>query len=489
MPSPSSVAARIDRAMTERPLLIVGLYFLAHAVLRAALPVAPGYDDAAEFVRAQVLAGGYTGQPPLYTWLVWLVFAVTGPTVTGLVLLKNALLFATFALVHRIARLLGADRPVAATAMFGVFLLLQVAWKSQFTLTHTVIAVFAAALILERLLVLVERRRLTDYLAVGAVLGLGLMAKYNFPLLPLAVVAGLAMTAKGRAAFLDIRVLATLAVAALVAAPHALWVVTHLDIATSSSGKLHLGTGLAARLEGGSELIVKLIGFAGPLLLVQGLIFWRRRATAGARAEADPARAGERGALWRALGFVVIGAAAAVLISGTTEVNDHWLQPALFVVPVLTSIWLAARVPVVALAWTRVAAAVAMAAIFIGIPIACLMEPSAAGWRQAAAALRAEAPDARFAVSSNLQNSGRLIWAAPDIVVVDTSMPKLAVAGAMPALLLWTGSEAAVPADLLALAATRAGKGVAGPARQLTLPAWGARSKDKILRFAVYRPG
>ena len=488
MPSPSEIAVRLDRVMTRRPLLVIAGYFLAHAVIRSALPVAPGYDDAAEFVRAQVLAGGYTAQPPLYTWVVWLVFQLTGPSLTALVVLKNVLLFGTLALVWRIGRLVGLGERAAATGMFGVFLIVQVAWKSQFTLTHTVVAVFAAALMLERLLVLVERRRLVDYAAAGAVLGLGTMAKYNFPVLPIAFIVALMLTADGRRAFLTWRSAVLVAVAALVLAPHAFWVVGHMDIATSNTGKLQLGFGLKARLKGGVSYLTTLISFAGPLVLVQAAIAWLGRGDGAREVVVEGAMAERRRSLAVAIGVIVVGAGAMVLASGTTEVREHWLQPAFFILPVLSAALLARRVPAAALAWSQVAAAVVMAGIVIGIPIACLLEPSAAGWRAVAEAIRAAAPDATLVVSGNLPNSGRLRWAAPDLTVLDADLPKLPIATKGPAVILWATREGAAPANLVALAAARLGPGQVGPARALIVPAWGARSKDKPVGIAVYRP-
>lgn len=490
MPSPSEIAVRLDRVMTRRPLLVIAGYFLAHALIRAALPVAPGYDDAAEFVRAQVLAGGYTAQPPLYTWLVWLIFQVTGPSLMALVVLKNLLLFGTLALVWRIGRLVGLGERAAATGLFGVFLIVQVAWKSQFTLTHTVIAVAAAALMVERLLVLVERRRLIDYVAAGAVLGLGTMAKYNFPVLPIAFILTLMLTADGRRAFLSWRGLILPVVAALVLSPHALWVAGHLDMATSNTGKLQLGSGGAARLKGGLSYLQTLISFAGPLLLVQSSALWWAGGRDGAREEVASETAPERRrALAIALGIIVVGAGAMVLASGATEVREHWLQPAFFILPVLSAAYLAQRVPVAALAWSQAAAAFVMLGILVAIPIACVLEPSGAGWRAVAAAIRAEVPGVATVVSNNLPNSGRLRWAAPDVAVLDDDMPKLPLVTHAPAALMWATSEDGAPAELVALAAARLGNGVVGPTRVLTVPAWGARSKDKTVRVAGYTPG
>ena len=68
-------------------------------------------------------------------------------------------------------------------------------------------------------------------------------------------------------------------------------------------------------------------------------------------------------------------------------------------------------------------------------------------------------------------------------------MPQLPLATRAPAALMWATSEDAAPDGLVALAAARVGKGVVGPTRVLTVPAWGARSKDKTVRVAGYTPG
>jgi len=101
-------------------------------------------DEAEQLLWTQTLAWGYGPQPPLYSWLQWALFQLTGPTVVGLALLKNALLFATYAFTWAAARRLLEPAP-AALAAASLLLLPQVAWESQRDLTHTVLVTSAAA--------------------------------------------------------------------------------------------------------------------------------------------------------------------------------------------------------------------------------------------------------------------------------------------------------------------------------------------------------
>jgi 4-amino-4-deoxy-L-arabinose transferase-like glycosyltransferase len=488
---PSSFLAAVDRVMATRPYVVIGLYFLLHALLRSALPVAPGFDDAAEFVSTQTLAGGYSAQPPLYTWLVWLVFQFTGPSLPALVALKNVQLFLTFALIGRIARRVGASESLAVTVLFGVFLIIQIAWRSQFSLTHTIVAVLMSVLFTERFLALVERRRLVDYVAIGLVFGLGCSAKYNFPILPLALMLAALTVPAGRRALATPALLLTLAAAGLAFAPHGVWLVGHLDVATSNSGRLQLMSGPMARVYGLTDLAAALIAFAGPLVLVHGLIWWRFRRAAGERTPFAGGDAAERRrllarALLLALAAIVVG----LLASGSEQVADHWLQTVFFALPALTTAALAARVPAAALVWSRRAAAVVMVAVTLIIPLACLPHPSAAGWRAVAAALRAEAPGLRTVISNDLRNAGRLKRAAPELILVDTELKHLPVAAPAPAVLMWTPAPGAAtpPEALLALAAARLGRGGTGPVRTLIVPSWIAGRRDQPVAYAVYRP-
>jgi 4-amino-4-deoxy-L-arabinose transferase-like glycosyltransferase len=490
MSSMPSFLVALDRALLRRPLTIVAGYFALQALLRIVLPVAPGYDDAAEFVRAQVLSPGYTGQPPFYTWLVWLAFQVAGSSLAAVVVLKNLLLFATVALVGRIARLAGAGERTTTTALLAMFLVVQFSWRSQFGLTHTIGAVVCAVLFVERFLVLVARRRLVDYVVLGVVFGLGCSSKYNFAVLPIAVLLAALTTPSGRAALVTPLSLIALAAAAAALAPHGLWALGHTGVAGSSAWQLGLAGGIAARIHGLEALAVKSAAVAGPLVAAHALLFWWWRRRDGERDRPAEAAAEMRAILGRGFAVAVAAIVVGMMASGMSRLEDHWLQTIVFVLPVLTTLALATRIPAAGLAWSRLTAPACMVAVLIGIPFANLSQPSSGAWRAAAVSMRVEVPDLKVAVSNDILISGRLKWAARDLTVLDTSLAHLALAAAGPAVLVWNAADAAAgtaPAEVLALARTRLGERTLGPVRTLTVRSWQAGRRDQKISFAPYR--
>ena len=82
---------------TPRFLGVIAAYFGLQVVLRLTLGSSLELDEAEQMVLGQRLQAGYTGQPPLYTWLQIGFFAIFGQGVLALALLKNLLLFLTYA--------------------------------------------------------------------------------------------------------------------------------------------------------------------------------------------------------------------------------------------------------------------------------------------------------------------------------------------------------------------------------------------------------
>jgi len=73
-------------------VLLLLAYLSLVAGLQAAVSPTLELDQAEQLILAQKLAWGYTNQPPLYTWLVWGLTALTGSVVFSLWALKVALL-------------------------------------------------------------------------------------------------------------------------------------------------------------------------------------------------------------------------------------------------------------------------------------------------------------------------------------------------------------------------------------------------------------
>lgn len=122
--------------------LLIALYFVAHTVLRTALGGSFEVDEAEMLVMAQKFQLGYGPQLPLYNWMQTAAFKVFGTGTFAITALKNALLFATYALMFvGLRRVLPLRLAVVGT--LSLLLLPNLSWEGQRAGSHT-IAMLAA---------------------------------------------------------------------------------------------------------------------------------------------------------------------------------------------------------------------------------------------------------------------------------------------------------------------------------------------------------
>jgi 4-amino-4-deoxy-L-arabinose transferase-like glycosyltransferase len=308
------------------------LYFALQLVMRVLTAQAVELDEAEQLLWTQDLRMGYGPQPPLYTWLQWAFFQAFGASIFALALLKNLLLLGTYSFTWLAARRLVAP-PLAALSSASMLLLMQIVWESQRDLTHSVLVTTAAAATLALLVELLRRPRTGLYLLLGVAVACGLLAKYSFALFVAAFGAALLLTPGTRRVLLDRRLALTTAIAALLVAPHALWVVHHLrDAMSSTAGKLS-----ADHVRGAGQIAHGLMSLAGigpsflsPLWVVLALLFGR--GLSSHRDGRDPVMAG---LFVRYLGLLAALLVATVVLGGAAHFNDRWLQPVLFFAPLM----------------------------------------------------------------------------------------------------------------------------------------------------------
>lgn len=284
-------------------------------------------DDAEQLLFAQSWAGGYNhAQPPLYTWLVNAAEAVFGVGLFPVLLVKFTCLFALLAFLYLGARAILADRRHAALAALSLLGLYHVAYDAVLNYSNTVLMAAACAATLWALAMLRHDGRTARYAALGAVVGVGLLAKFGYMAFAGALFAAALMDRELRSRLLGPRVLVALAVTALVVLPHAMW---WLDggpnFAEAARGRLSTVQGFGyweGVWRGLGNLAKSIVAFALPLAAVLAVVFprafWR---THGWSAEALAwKRLFERFAL-----FAVLIIVAGVLAAGVTEVRTHYM--------------------------------------------------------------------------------------------------------------------------------------------------------------------
>ena len=315
--------------ITQRfPFFIVG-YFVLQIIIRLLTTNIAVLDESEQIMLSQYFSLGYNEQPPLYTWIQMGIFKLTGISVFGLSLLKNTLLCLTYVFIYKLGVLLIEDKLKASLSAVSLFLLPQMVWDAQVDQTHTVFLTTATAITVYLFFYIVKKEASWLYfLFFGISSGIGLLAKYNFVLVLIAL-GGVALYLPAyRKAFYKKALLLSMLVAFCMVLPHFLWFISHLDVATNRTVERmnagHTTNALVNFAKGSSDLIFSIIAFLSPFWLFF-ILFFRKEFTLKLNTQARALIA--YGVIIFTLLFVMVA------VSGTTHIKERWLQPYLVIVP------------------------------------------------------------------------------------------------------------------------------------------------------------
>lgn len=312
--------------------LLLAVYFAANVLLRLAMPASLELDEGQQLFFAQWLAIGYDSQPPFYNWLQYWVVQLLGSNLLAISLLKNLMLFLSYLLFGLTAQLIIRDRVLAVIATLGLITFPQIGYEAQRDLTHTVAVLFSACMFAFFFFRALHRPTALDYAMTGVAVGIGVLSKYNFALLPLVAAVSLLPDREWRARLFDPRVLLTLLVAAVIVSPHALWFLDHVDEATGRTmRKMTVGAdgrGLGQIGSGLLSLAGAVAAFMLPPLVVFAIAFGRSLLAVWPADNRWTVLIGRMFAIF--LGVLVL----LVVFGGASDIKDRWLVPFFFLLPV-----------------------------------------------------------------------------------------------------------------------------------------------------------
>ena len=216
-----------DRGYVLLVAVFCGIFFAARVWMSQTL----GVDDVEQVIYAQGFRLSYEpSQPPLYTWLLWLAFESLGVSVSSVALIRYGLLFLSYVFLQRYARRILPDAWQANLAAASVSLVYLVGWGAHGGFTHSTLLMTCMNATLWASARLAESSRTRDYAILGVTLGLGLLSKHNYALVPVGlVVAGLLQPAL-RARLADRRLALTALIAVAIVAPTLGWLVGAPDL-------------------------------------------------------------------------------------------------------------------------------------------------------------------------------------------------------------------------------------------------------------------
>jgi 4-amino-4-deoxy-L-arabinose transferase-like glycosyltransferase len=327
----TTLPGRIDdreEQIEQAFLLASGIFFLIHTLLRTAQQGALEIDEAELLFYSQQFQLGYSNQPPLYTWLQWAVFEVFGVNHAGLAALRNVLLYALYACMFRLSKpLLGAL--AAAAVSSSMLLIVPLGWEALIDRTHSTLATALGAGALWTYYTLLQRPGRWRMALLGALLGLGMLSKYNFIIFIIGLVAASLAVPEHRRQIWNSSLWIAVAAGTLCVLPHAAWFLQHLHTATSDTlDKMQIGSHgstYASHVSNGfKNLFVSILSFISPLWLLLAFAY-RSPRQAQRRFNTPDARF----FLWMyAVGLAVV---VAILLTGQmANFKSRWVQPLLF---------------------------------------------------------------------------------------------------------------------------------------------------------------
>ena len=326
----SEVANPRAELVTGRQLFAVLLVLFGfHVVLRWLVTETAGIDDADQILRAQIWSWGYGPQPPLYTWLTKIFLGTFGYSVVSMLLLKEIIIFFIYVLVYADTRQLTNSNRCALVATALLQTNFSIAWESHRELTHSVLASCLALAMLYAFLRL-DAKRWGFYALFGACCGLGLLCKYNFAFLWVALMLGAVSVPEMRPLLFNRRMLLAIVLMLAVCAPHFAWFLQHRDLATSTVYKLKMipNPGMGQLAHGLRDWVLAVVGHVGPMILLTGLLVRRNFIRL---AEATP----RQQVLWRMFLWILLLVSAGTILFHVTGLKERYVQPLLIWMPIL----------------------------------------------------------------------------------------------------------------------------------------------------------
>ena len=324
------------------PAVVLGLisfYLFGHFAIRLMLSPTLGIDDAEQILFAQQWSFGYRfRQPPLFTWLLLPVIDLVGPSVLAISIVRYVLLSITYVFFYLTARLCLDDQRMAGLAVLSFASIYVFAYYAHHDLTHTTALgalIAVSAYVMARLAI---SPTWLSYIILGATLGFGMLAKWNFAMMAIGLPLTCLLLRDYRHLVLTPKTVASLVVMTVILAPTALWMHAQGQSIAAVSADILSQDGRADRLalwlEGSGALLRSILLFPLPFLPLFLLLFGQSL-IAGTPLAATTSHKALQPAFFGYLMLITL-ALHALLIPFFNAVNftERWLHPALMALPI-----------------------------------------------------------------------------------------------------------------------------------------------------------
>jgi 4-amino-4-deoxy-L-arabinose transferase-like glycosyltransferase len=256
--------------------LMAGTAIVAISFMKEALEL----EDAEQAYYSQWWRLGYDDQPPLYTWIQILLNKLFGVSRFSLSLFRGILFAGILLSLYKFAVAFLGNHHRAGMVTMGLVLVPTFMDFTFRRLSHTTLMCLMVVLTYWMVLQLIRQKSLKDYLLFGAIIGIGLLSKYNYLLVLGALLFAVPFDRELRRVLWHPYMFLTLFIALLCISPHAHWLLENQGNVSQLRASIQEKTG--GDKGGTLPLIGPLTGFLTtlpklfvPLLLVlSAALFW-----------------------------------------------------------------------------------------------------------------------------------------------------------------------------------------------------------------------
>lgn len=315
-------------------LFVTGFLLLSAAVRLFATPHAVWIDEAEQVYLSQWLqAGASDAQPPLYTWIHYFAFSLTGPDLWWIIFFKFSIVILTYWFLQKIfTSKIGITPPGGILGFFSLAFILQL-WDASLLSTNTLLVTFASVVSMYLIIKIVDQPRWINYIFLGLTLGIGFLSKYNFALAVVAMLLAGITISPIRRVIISPNLFLTALACVVITFPHLLWTMKNQLLVQSTlqnelGNQQNLET-TASLLKGAGSFFRSLFAFTGIWLLAI-ILFFRKTFTRKSTVDTS---------VWsRFFGRYIITILALIIVSSLLfEIrifHERYFQPFLIFIPV-----------------------------------------------------------------------------------------------------------------------------------------------------------
>lgn len=440
--------------ITDYFVWLLAGYFIAQTLVRYTASPVLGLDEAEQIIAAQSFQLGYGPQPPLYTWLTIIFFSVFGKGLFATALLKNSLLFLGYLGVWLTARKV-SDKTLAAIGTAALLFLPQISWESQRALSHSVLMFACSAWTVYLFISCIQKPSWWRAAVFGVVIAAGALSKYNYLFLFAALIAAGFCIEQGRRFLCSKYIAVAAGVALILLVPPAFWMFDNQDLIYARVHKFGIDKVERHFLTGFFSLINAALQF----VIVAVVLFFCAWATSFYWKDEEQHDQYVNEPLRKLLTLVVVFgliiAAVSVIASGATNVKDRWLQPILFLAPLVASLWLFAEVSMrqakIVLGTACILAVVIVVLIPFNFAYGSFKKPSAHSLPSQAIVDTLAQYGVRSVLTTSHSIAGNIGDLKPNWAVTIPEYSGIDINYAYPVAVLWKGHTKVVPENMKAL--------------------------------------